>query len=118
MNDNEIEALYMTRDEVAFYLDVNIRRNRWRVIVKCGINPDTGRTRYQDKIVRGTKDDARALEVRLAGGRITPQAASRRHRRLVEAAGLRYNSSPSPSSWLSARIQSSVPHLDSGTSPE
>jgi hypothetical protein len=26
MNDNEIEALYMTRDEVAFYLNVNIRR--------------------------------------------------------------------------------------------
>jgi integrase len=45
----------------------NIGRNRWRVIVKCGINPDTGRPRYQDKIVRGTKDDARALEVRLAG---------------------------------------------------
>jgi integrase len=50
----------------------NVGRNRWRVIVKAGHDPDTGRPRYADKVIRGTKADAQALEASLASARVRP----------------------------------------------
>jgi integrase len=48
----------------------NIGRNRWRVIVRKGYDAQAGKTRYHDKIVRGTRDDAYALMARLSGSQL------------------------------------------------
>ena len=40
----------------------NIGTNRWRVIAKEGIDPKTGKVKYCDTTIKGTRDDAKRLE--------------------------------------------------------
>lgn len=40
----------------------NIGTNRWRVTAKQGVDPETGKTKYFDTTIKGTKDDAKRLE--------------------------------------------------------
>lgn len=45
----------------------NVGRNRWRVIVKTGVDPKTGKARYIDRIIRGDKQDAMNFEAQTLG---------------------------------------------------
>lgn len=54
----------------------NIGTNKWRVNVKLGIDPKTGKAKYANRVVNGPKKDAITLEARLSNRGISSPKSS------------------------------------------